>query len=138
MPKITKVLKLALIVLAVILLIAGVLWYPYKSGAVPEWRIQVTDADGRPVVGISANEEWIDPLDEGITPVDIRETDAQGFVVFPRRQLRSRLAFGPPTYQPSAHVYMCGQGLHGQAFWDAKDHEMVAKLELTKGPCPYS
>ena len=138
MPKITKVWKLALIVLVVMFLIAGVLWYPYKSGVVPEWRIQVTDADGHPVVGISANEEWLDPLEEGMTPVDIRETDAQGFVVFPRKQLRSRLAFGPPPYRPSAHVYMCGQGQYGQAFWEAKDREMVTKLELKKGSCPYA
>jgi hypothetical protein len=138
MPRITKILKLVLRVLAVIFLIVGVLWYPYKSGAVPEWRIQVIDTEGHPVAGIHAIEEWVDPLEEGMTPLDIRETDTQGFVVFPRRQLHSRLAFGPPQYQPAGHVYMCGEGQYGQAFWDAKDREMVTKLELKKGPCPYA
>lgn len=138
MLKITKVLKPTLIVLAMILLIAGVLWYPYKSGVVPEWRIQIIDTDGHPVVGIRADEEWLDPIEEGMTLEDTQQTDTQGVVVFPRRLLYNRLVLGPPHYQPSAHVSMCSQGLYGQAFWEAKDREMVTKLELKKGPCPYS
>jgi hypothetical protein len=137
MPRTRKTLRIALTSLLVIILIAGVLWYPYKWGAVPEWRIQVIDFEGRPVVGMQVEQEWLDPLDEGITPLDIRRTDTQGFVVFPRRQLRSRLAFGSPAHQPSAHVYMCGEGQYGQAFWDAKDRVMVTRVELTKGACPF-
>ncbi len=137
MVRITRALKLALIPLIVIFLILGVLWYPYRQGVVPEWRIQVLDADEHPGVGINADEEWLDPLDEGITQLDIRRTDAQGFVVFPRRQLRSRLAFRSPAHQPSAHVYMCGEGQYGQAFWDAKDPVMVTRVELTKGAYPF-
>ena len=138
MPKITKILKHALLILLVIFVIAGVLWFPYKSGQVPEWKIQIVDTDGHPVVGIRANEEWMEPADEGITSVDTRQTDKQGFLVFPRRQLHNRLAFGLPPTQPAAHVYMCGEGQYGQAFWETKDREMVTKLELKKGPCPYA
>lgn len=126
-----------MLAIVLILLIAGGLWYPYRSGVVPEWRIQVLDADGHPAVGINANEEWLDPLEEGITPLDIRRTDPQGFVVFPRRQLRSRLVFGSPAQQPSAHVYMCGEGQYGQAFWDPKEGVMAIKVELRKGACPF-
>jgi hypothetical protein len=133
----TKTFKFALLSIALIFLIASVLWYPYKSGVVPEWRIQVIDAGGHPVVGISVIEEWLDPLEEGMTPLEIRETDTQGFVVFPGRPLHNRLAFGLPPNQPAAHVYMCGEGQYGQAFWDAKDRELITKLELKKSACPF-
>ena len=137
MPRITKTLKLALLLLSAIIVFAGVLWFPYRSGAVPEWRIQIIDTDGHPVAGIRANQEWLDPIEEGKTMVDTQQTDTQGFVVFSRRTLHNRLAFGDPPYQPSAHVYVCGEGLYGQAFWDAKDREMVTRLELKKGACPF-
>ena len=138
MSRIRKTLKIALTCLLVIILIAGVLWYPYKSGAVPEWRIQIIDVEGHPVVGMQVEQEWLDPIEDGMTFEDSRQTDTQGFVVFPRRPLHNRLAFGRPLYQPSAHIYMCGQGQYGQTFWDAKDREMLTKLELKKGPCPYA
>ena len=138
MPRIRKPLKIALASLLLIILIACVLWYPYKSGAVPEWRIQIIDVEGRPVVGMQVEQEWLDPIDDGIISEDSRQTGTQGFVVFPQRLLHNRLAFGTPQYQPSAHVYMCGQGQYGRAFWGAKDREMVTKLELKKGACPYA
>ena len=137
MPRITRTLKLALTLLSVIFLIAGVLWYPYKSGAVPEWRIQIVDTEGHPLVGIRANEEWLEPAEEGITSVDTRQTDTHGLLVFLRPQLHNRIAFGLPPNHPAAHVYVCGEGQYGQAFWDAKDPEMVTRLELKKGPCPF-
>jgi hypothetical protein len=65
MPRITKALKVALILLAMAFLFAGVLWYPYRSGDVPEWKIQIVDTDGRPVAGIRANQEWLDPIEDG-------------------------------------------------------------------------
>lgn len=62
------------------------------------------DVDGHPVIGMQVEQEWLDPIDDGFTFEDSRQTDTQGFVVFPRRPLRNRLAFGRPPYQPSAHI----------------------------------
>jgi hypothetical protein len=56
MLRIMKALKLALVLLSVIFVIAGVLWYPYGSGVVPTWRIQIVDADGHPMAGIRVNQ----------------------------------------------------------------------------------
>jgi len=137
MARIRKALKLSLMLLVVIFLIAGVLWYPYGSGSVPEWRIHVVDTDGHPVAGIRANEEWFDPIDEGITSVDTQRTDTQGFVVFPKRSLHNRLALGTPRYRPGAHIFMCGHEQFGQAFWEEKDLMMVGRVELKRGPCPF-
>lgn len=137
MRRIRKTLRFLLASLSAIFLVGGVLWYPYKSGAVPEWRIQIIDVDGHPVIGMQVEQEWLDPIDDGFTFEDSRQTDTQGFVVFPRRPLRNRLAFGRPPYQPSAHIYMCGQGQYGQTAWGEKNREMVTRLELKKGPCPY-
>ena len=137
MGRIRETLRFVLASLSVICLIGGALWYPYKWGAVPEWKIQIVDADGHPVVGFRANQEWLDPIDDGITRIDTRQTDTQGFLMFPRRPLHNRLALGYPPYKPTAHIYGCGQGQYGQAFWDAKDREMVTRLELRKGACPF-
>jgi hypothetical protein len=132
-----KALKLLLVLLSVIFLIAGVLWYPYGSRVVPTWRIQIVDADGHPVAGIRVNQEWLDPIDDGITSVDTRQTDTRGFVVFPKRSLHNRLALGNPRYRPGAHIFMCGHEQFGQAFWEEKDLEMVGTVELKRGPCPF-
>ena len=137
MPKITKILKLTLSALAVIFLIAGVLWYPYRSGVVPTWRIQIVDADGHPVAGIRVNREWLDPIDDGITSVDTQQTDTQGFVVFPKRSLHNRLALGNLRYRPGAHIFLCGHEQFGQAFWEEKDLEMVDTVKLKRGPGPF-
>jgi hypothetical protein len=137
MLRIMKALKLLLVLLSVIFVIAGVLWYPYGSGVVPTWRIQIIDADGHPMAGIRVNQEWLDPIDDGITSVDTRQTDMQGFVVFPKRSLHNRLALGNPRYRPGAHIFMCGHEQFGQAFWEEKDLEMVGTVELKRGPCPF-
>ena len=137
MPRIMKALKLALVLLSVFFVIAGVLWCPYGSGVVPTWRIQIVDSDGHPVAGIRVNQEWLDPIDDGITSVDTRQTDTQGFVVFPKRSPHNRLALGSPRYRPGSHIFMCGHEQFGQAFWEEKDLEMVGTVELKRGPCPF-
>jgi hypothetical protein len=44
-------LRIALQALGAILLIAVVLFYPYNAGSVPQWKLQIVDQTGKPVVG---------------------------------------------------------------------------------------
>jgi hypothetical protein len=129
--------RIVLLSLALCMLILAVLWYPYKSGTVPEWKLQVIDSAGRPVVGAQVGEEWNDPVDEGITSVADRRTDSRGFVVFPKHVLHNRLALGAPQFRPAAHISVCARGQFGDALWDEKDQKMATRMELEEGPCPF-
>jgi len=129
--------KLALVSAGALLLIFAVLWYPYESGVVPEWKIQVIDSGGHPLIGGQANQEWLDPIEDGITSADARQTDSAGFVVFPKRVLHNRLVLGTPTFPPAARVTVCGKDEFGDVEWEAQNQKIVTQLELKRGPCPY-
>jgi|SRR5271168_5147248 len=126
-----------------LILLAGiVLFTPYPVSGVPQWKLQILDANGRPAAGAVIQQEWIDPDSEGEgTPTDTQTSDSNGFVVFPEHRLRNRLANGK-SLTASAHVYICwdqhGQMLYGQLYWSRPDPLPVA-LKLEVGPvCPYS
>jgi hypothetical protein len=117
MSKLNKTLRIMLFSVGLILLIVAVLWYPYESGVVPEWKLQVIDSEGHPVVNATAHQEWLDPIDEGITRADSQQTDSQGFAMFPKRVLHSRLALRFPADPSSAHIFVCLQDEYGDVFF---------------------
>ena|SRR5208282_100079 len=137
-------LKIALLVLGAVLLIAVVFFYPYEAGGVPQWKLRVVDQEGRPVVGAQVQQEWLDPYYEGQTLMESRNTDADGWVLFPKRPIHKQLANGFLRFQPSAHVYTCwhdqsGQVLSGQLFYEGKSSQLVDQLVLANGTvCPFS
>ena len=92
--------------LGLIFSVVAVLLYPYESGAIPEWRIQVIDSKGHPVANVTAHQEWLDPIEEGSTLADGKSTDSLGVVAFPKRVLHSRLIFGLARDVPSAHIFV--------------------------------
>jgi hypothetical protein len=104
---------------------------------VPEWKVQVVDESGRPAPQVQANEEWIDPIEDGIVRSDSRNTDANGWVVFPMRQTHNRLAFGVFGHAPSAHIFVCWQEKAGDVFWEENYQQVTPRLVLKKGSCPY-
>ncbi len=131
-------LTIAFLVFSLVLPIAAVVqWYPREWGVIPEWKLQLVDEAGHPVVGVNVNQEWYDPIEEGMTLVDIERTDSNGFVVFPRHVLRRQAEQGPPEFQLGAHISACGQGLFGQIIWYERDGQVPVRLQLTKGSCPY-
>jgi hypothetical protein len=136
-------LKIALLVFSAILLIAVVLLYPYNAGNIPEWKLRIVDQTGKPVVGAQVEQEWLDPIREGQTMVESRNSDADGWVLFPKRPIHNQLANGFLRSGPSAHIYMCWQDKsdqvwHGQLFYEGKSSELVRQLVLVKGPvCPF-
>jgi len=105
---------------------------------VPEWKLQVVDQNGRPAVGAQVNQEWIDPIDDGIVSGDSRTTDSNGFVFFPKRVLHNRFALGIAHSFPSSRLLVCWQDQFGDFYWDGQPSHLAAKLFLKKGICPYS
>jgi hypothetical protein len=82
-------------------------------------------------------QEWINPIDEGMVNGDSRTTDADGFVLFPKRVLRNRLAFGKVHSAPSSRVFVCWQDQFGDFDWDGKPEHLAPRLVLNRGICPY-
>jgi hypothetical protein len=78
MLKLDRKLKIAFFSVALVLLIAGVVWYPYKAGVVPAWKLHIIDSEGRSVTGAQVVEQWNDPIDDGVTREDSSNTDSMG------------------------------------------------------------
>jgi len=133
----SRALKVLSFVISLILIVAVVVLLPYKARSVPEWRVQVVDENEGPVPGAQANEEWIDPIEDGVIRSDSRNTDAKGWVVFPIRRTHNRLAFRVFGYTPSAHIFVCWQEKAGDAFWKENNQQLTPRLVLRTGPCPY-
>lgn len=136
--------RVALLSAGGILLVLLILFCPYNAGSIPEWKLRIVDPSGKPVVGAQVEQEWLDPIDDGQPMLDSRNTDLEGWVLFPKRAIRNQLANGFSNSGPRAHIYTCwqdrsGQVLHGQLFYEGKRSELARQLILAKASvCPYS
>jgi hypothetical protein len=133
----SRKLKVAMLLVGLVLGGVFVLWYPYESGSVPEWKLQVVDQSGNAVVGAQVNQDWLNPIDDGIFSADSRTTDASGVVLFPKRVLHNRLALGVGHSVPASRLFVCWQDQFGDFDWDGNRAHLATKLALKKGSCPY-
>jgi hypothetical protein len=133
----SRKLRVGTFLLGLILAVAIVLWYPYESGIVPEWKLQVVDQSGQTVVGAQVSQQWLDPIDDGIVSVDSRTSDARGVVLFPKPVLHNRLALGTVRSAPSSRIEVCWHDQYGDVGWDGKPPQLPPQLVLKKGSCPY-
>jgi hypothetical protein len=130
-------LRLTLLSISVVLILGAALWWPYQTRGVPEWRLIVRDNDGNVLSGVQVNEEWINPIDDGIASVDSQQTDSQGVVTFPHRVLHNRLVLGLAPTKPSARIFVCWRDQYGDIDWDGISPEPPKTLTLKVGSCPY-
>src|SRR6266849_10425507 len=133
----SRKLKFAMLFLALVLCTVFALWYPYESGTVPEWKLQVVEQNGTAAVGAQVNQEWINPIEDGMVSADSRTADATGMGVFPKRVLHNRLALGTAHSAPSSRLFVCWQDQFGDFDWDGRPEHLAARLVLKKGACPY-
>ena len=131
-----RALKIGLAVVLAGMVAGAVLLYPYETSGVPEWRIQVLDSTGKPMVGVPVNEGWLDPIDEGNASGDQEETDATGTVIFRKRILHSRLEFKFRGAKASARILVCAKDEYGALYWDGAE-ALPRTLTLQRGSCPY-
>ena len=78
--------------LAIIAVVAGILLFPLKQTIAPEWTIYTLDADRRPLANITVQEVWQQYSLENEDHEEVRLTDSNGRVQFPRRSLRSSIS----------------------------------------------
>jgi hypothetical protein len=133
----SKKLRIAMLLVGLALCTVFALWYPYELGAVPEWKLQVVDPSGNPVVGAQITQEWINPIEDGMISSDSRTTDVSGVVLFPKRVLHNRLALGTAQSAPSSRLFVCWRDEFGDLDWDGNPSHLFLKLVLKKGACPY-
>lgn len=78
----------------------------------PEWEVCVATAAGAPIAGVAVREDWIHHTVERRPHRDVRFTDHQGCVVFPRRTTRTsptgRLVGAVGSFVTSSHEASLG------------------------------
>lgn|SRR5256885_1799672 len=134
----TTKIKIMLSIIAVLSFAIGTLWYPYRTTGIPEWKLQVIDVSGMPLAHVTIDQEWLDPIEDGIVGADSGNTDASGTATFPARVLHNRLALGFAPSKPSARIFVCWQNQYGDVDWDGLPGDLPKVLNLKSGPCPYS
>ena len=82
--------------LPVLLIILGsvalILFVPYKSTVVPEWKIRVIDENGQPVVSARVAQSW-HHYSYDIYGGGDQYADENGYVAFPERTFRANLLY---------------------------------------------
>lgn len=142
----SKRILIVILVAALILLTASLI--PIQRAPVPEWRIQIVNEAGSPVPHVDVHEEWMDFGRESHTMVDVRSSDANGWVVFPARTSRASILYkllihpfaseDANKVAPSAHVFVCWNDLTGEVQWESWSGVTTgARLVLHKGGCGY-
>lgn len=66
--------------------------YPFETTVVPEWKIRVMDETGSPFAGARVVQQW-DHYSLGKGGGEEKWADDAGYVVFPKRTVRSNLLY---------------------------------------------
>jgi len=84
-PRVRRVLVVLLLLLAVLLL------FPFKTTIVPDWPLRVVDQSGTSVPGIKVTQHWQHYLLESTGHEEVRQAGDDGRVSFPERTIRASL-----------------------------------------------
>lgn len=80
LPKFNKSAKVILLVA-----IAVVLFMPFPTEMIPEWKMQVVDEQNQPLADVRAEQSWRNYAFWGGDGYVTKCTDSNGYIVFPRR-----------------------------------------------------
>jgi hypothetical protein len=72
-------------------LVATLLFYPFETVVVAEWRIQILDESGHPIKDVPLKEAWSDDSVKAGDDIEDLTTDERGYVVFPRRTVKANI-----------------------------------------------
>jgi hypothetical protein len=90
----------------VVCALISLLIVPFETTVVPEWKLRIVDPSGWPVPGISVAEQWRHYSIEFSGHREIRTSDEEGYVLFPRRTIRAsavRRIVGPALLLLNIH-----------------------------------
>jgi hypothetical protein len=83
--------NLSLVLIACLALVATLLFYPFETVVVPEWKIQILDESGNSIRDVPVSESWSDYSVESHDHTEGLSTSADGYVTFPRRTVKANL-----------------------------------------------
>lgn len=88
--------------LFIVVVISIILFFPYKTTIVPEWKIRAVDGQGKPIPHVRFRQGW-DNYSYDIRGMEFWEGDDNGYVVLPERSFYAPLAYRIPR---SALAYL--------------------------------
>ncbi|MDQ6788099.1 MAG: hypothetical protein M3033_14945 [Acidobacteriota bacterium] len=88
--------------LLIIVAIALILFFPYKTTIVPEWKIRAVDNQGKPISHARFRQGW-DNYSYDISGMEFLEGDDNGYVILPERSFYAPLIYRIPR---SALAYL--------------------------------
>jgi hypothetical protein len=80
-----------IISISILVVILGVLLFPFKTTVVPLWKVRVVDEAGKPLAQVAVTEYWRHTSAESDDHHAESITDDSGYVTFPRRTIRASL-----------------------------------------------
>ncbi len=83
--------KIGAMLVVLLALVATLLFYPFETVVVPEWKIQILDESGNSIRDVPSREVWGDDSVESHDHTEDLSTDAEGYVVFPKRTVKANL-----------------------------------------------
>ena len=72
-------------------LVAALLFYPFETIVVPEWKIQILDESGKSIKDVPVSESWSNYSVESGDHTQNLFTDTDGYVTFSRRTVTANL-----------------------------------------------
>jgi hypothetical protein len=102
-----------IIIIASVVAVA-LLFVPFPTELIPEWKVRVVDEQNRPLRKVNVEQSWTN-YTFGDSGFDNKDTDENGFVVFPPRLVWTG-AFSRIVYPPLAALMLLA---HGSAGTDA-------------------
>ncbi len=78
-----------------LIIIALILFFPYKTTIVPEWKIRAVDNQGEPIPHARFRQSW-DNYSYDISGMEFFEGDDNGYVVLPERAFYAPLIYRIP------------------------------------------
>ncbi len=89
-------------VLFIVVIISTILFIPYKTTIVPEWKIRAVDGQGKPIPHAGFRQSWYN-YSYDVRGMEFWEGDDNGYVILPKRSFYAPLAYRIPR---SALAYL--------------------------------
>ncbi|MDQ3042756.1 MAG: hypothetical protein M3R11_10330, partial [Acidobacteriota bacterium] len=97
--------------LLIIIPIALILFIPYKTTIVPEWKIRAVDKQGKPIPHVRFRQGWNNDSYD-ISGMEFLEGDDNGYVILPERSFYAPLIYRIPR-SALAYLMMLAHGSVG-------------------------
>lgn len=119
----------------VLLVLGGVLFAPFRTVLVPEWKVRVVDETGKPYIGQKVRQfcnNYTLDVNLCIDQSAAQFTDEDGYLVFPERNYSLSMAYTAfATLKQSVLKYIAHGSMGTSVYLDSSGPAGYATLEYT-------